>query len=62
MEFADVWPIDPKSGAAPPNWPGWPDGKKFAFVLTHDVEATKGYNRVERLMQLEQKLGFRSCF
>src|SRR5580704_3218324 len=60
--FSDVWPIDPTSGAIPPGWPGWPDGKKFAFVLTHDVEGSKGVSRVEQLMNLEQKYGFRSCF
>lgn len=59
---ADVWPIDPKAGTTPPNWPGWPNGKRFAFVLTHDVESSKGLSRVERLAQLEIKAGFRSCF
>ncbi|MGB7131670.1 MAG: hypothetical protein WBD59_12715, partial [Candidatus Sulfotelmatobacter sp.] len=28
--FADVWPIDEKAGTVPPNWPGWPEGKRFA--------------------------------
>jgi len=60
--FANVWPIDENAGAAPPGWPGWPDGKRFAFVLTHDVEGTKGVSRVERLAGLEAKYGFRSCF
>jgi glycosyltransferase involved in cell wall biosynthesis/peptidoglycan/xylan/chitin deacetylase (PgdA/CDA1 family) len=60
--FADVWPIDPASGAVPPNWPGWPDGKRFAVVLTHDVESTKGLSRVEALMNLEMRYGFRSSF
>jgi len=60
--FADVWPIDARAGTPPPGWPGWPEGKRFAFVLTHDVEGTKGLSRVEQLMNLEQKLGFRSCF
>ena len=60
--FADVWPIDPKSGAAPLSWPGWPNGKRFAFILTHDVEGSKGFARVEQLMSLEQKYGLRSCF
>jgi glycosyltransferase involved in cell wall biosynthesis/peptidoglycan/xylan/chitin deacetylase (PgdA/CDA1 family) len=62
VQFADVWPIDPRSAVAPPNWPGWPEGKKFAFVLSHDVEWTKGYERVEKLMAVEQKHGFRSSF
>lgn len=60
--FADVWPIDPKSAVVPQGWPGWPDGKQFAMVLTHDVEGSKGYQRVEQLMNLESKYGFRSCF
>lgn len=60
--FADVWPIDPKSGAPPPKWAGWPEGKQFAVILTHDVEGSKGLLRVERLMNLELKHGFRSCF
>ena len=60
--FADVWPIDPRAGHTPPEWPGWPDGKRFALVLTHDVEGNKGVSRVERLMHLEQKHGFGSCF
>jgi glycosyltransferase involved in cell wall biosynthesis/peptidoglycan/xylan/chitin deacetylase (PgdA/CDA1 family) len=60
--FADVWPIDEKAGSAPPNWPGWPEGKRFALVLTHDVEGPKGLARVERLAQLDAKYGFRSSF
>jgi glycosyltransferase involved in cell wall biosynthesis/peptidoglycan/xylan/chitin deacetylase (PgdA/CDA1 family) len=62
LAFADVWPIDPKAASKPPGWPGWPDGKRFAVVLTHDVEGSKGLGRVERLMNLEMKHGFRSCF
>lgn len=60
--YSDVWPIDEKAAAVPPNWPGWPEGKRFAMVLTHDVEGTKGVERVERLKQLELKQGFRSSF
>jgi len=60
--FADVWPIDEKAGATPPGWPGWPEGKRFAFVLTHDVEGSKGVDRVEQLMALESSHGFRSAF
>jgi glycosyltransferase involved in cell wall biosynthesis len=60
--FADVWPIDPRAGTTPPEWPGWPDGKRFALILTHDVEGLRGLSRVEQLMKLELKHGFRSCF
>jgi peptidoglycan/xylan/chitin deacetylase (PgdA/CDA1 family) len=32
------------------------------LVLTHDVEGIKGLSRVEQVMNLELKHGFRSCF
>ena len=48
-----VWPIMPGSEQRPEGWPGWPDGKKFAFVLTHDVETTVGLERCRDLIQLE---------
>jgi glycosyltransferase involved in cell wall biosynthesis len=57
-----VWPIMPGSEQRPQHWPGWPDGKKFAFVLTHDVETTVGLERCRDLMQLDMDLGFRSSF
>ena len=62
VAFADVWPIDSKADRVPPGWPGWPDGKRFALVLTHDVEGSKGVSRVEQLMNLELKHGFHSSF
>jgi len=57
-----VWPVLPGSERLPPGWPGWPDGKKFAFVLTHDVEGQGGVDKCRQLMELEKKWGFRSCF
>ncbi|MEY2487569.1 MAG: hypothetical protein QOH39_3217, partial [Verrucomicrobiota bacterium] len=59
---SDVWPIMPASERVPFGWPGWPDGKKFALVLTHDVEGRTGLEKCEQLMRLEMELGFRSCF
>ncbi|MFC1734857.1 glycosyltransferase [Candidatus Hydrogenedentota bacterium] len=57
----DRWFIT-KSTALPPNgWPGWPDGKKFALVLTHDVEEQGGYEKCDQVLQIEEKLGFRSA-
>lgn len=56
------WPIAPGSELPPEGWSGWPHGKKFALVLTHDVESKAGLAKVRRLMQFEQELGFRSCF
>ena len=58
----DVWPIMPGSEHPPSNWQGWPDGKKFAFVLTHDVESSAGLANCSSLAQLEIELGFRSSF
>lgn len=60
--YADVWPIDEGAGTTPQGWPGWPEGKRFGFVLTHDVEWRKGLDRVERVMDLECQYGFRSSF
>ena len=58
----DVWPINETAGNPPAGWPGWPDGKKFALVLTHDVEGPEGLAKCRRLMQLEKELGFHSSF
>lgn len=62
LRFKDVWPIDHKAAKKPEGWGGWPDGKKFAFVLTHDVENLKGHNSSRRLSEMEESLGFRSSF
>ena len=56
------WPIAPGSEQPPENWHGWPDGKKFALVLTHDVEGQAGLDKCRRLMAVEKSLGFRSSF
>jgi hypothetical protein len=56
------WPIDPASAKPPEGWPGWPDGKQFALVLSHDVDTLKGYNNVLKLADIEEEMGFRSQF
>lgn len=60
--FHDIWPVMPGSEKPPPNWPGWPDGKKFALVLTHDVESLSGVAKCRQLMDLERSLGYHSSF
>jgi len=60
--YGGIWPIDQKAGSMPAGWPGWPEQKRFALVLTHDVEGSKGFARVRQLMNLELKQGFRSSF
>jgi hypothetical protein len=60
--YANIWPIDPQSSTPPRGWPGWPHGKQFALVLTHDVEWSHGHDRCQQLARVEQRLGFRSSF
>ena len=62
LAFANIWPIDEKAGKQPDNWSGWPDGKKFALVLTHDVDTSNGQEKCIALTELEERLGFRSSF
>ncbi|MBA3830923.1 MAG: glycosyltransferase [Chthoniobacterales bacterium] len=52
----------PGSEMAPDGWPGWPDGRKFGLVLTHDVEGSGGLEKCGELAQIERDLGFRSSF
>lgn len=60
--YRDIWPIKEEAGIQPPGWQGWPDGKQFALVLTHDVEGNSGKKKCYKLAELEMQLGFRSTF
>jgi glycosyltransferase involved in cell wall biosynthesis len=60
--YQDVWPVKESAKHPPIDWPGWPDGKKFALVLTHDVEGSHGLAKCRQLMRLEMEMGFRSSF
>lgn len=57
-----LWPIDPNAATPPENWKGWPEGKKFAVVLTHDVDTQKGNKNCRRLADIDERMGFRSSF
>lgn len=59
---AGVWPINQSAGAKPAGWKGWPEGKQFALVFTHDVESKVGIGNVRKLAELEMTHGFRSSF
>ncbi|HVU15390.1 MAG TPA: hypothetical protein VHD32_00585 [Candidatus Didemnitutus sp.] len=59
---AGQWPILPEAAVPPPGWTGWPNGKQFALILTHDVERAEGLAQCRRLAELERELGFRSSF
>jgi GT2 family glycosyltransferase/peptidoglycan/xylan/chitin deacetylase (PgdA/CDA1 family) len=72
------WPIEPilverrvaalraellASGAsALPTVASWPEGHRFAAILTHDVEGPKGVALVREIMAIEQRHGFRSSW
>lgn len=59
---AKTWPIDPGAADAPAGWRGWPENKQFAFVLTHDVEGMRGFQRCRQMMDIDEEHGFRSAF
>jgi hypothetical protein len=61
-KVSSVWPIDPNSAKPPPQWSGWPDGKRFALVLTHDVELQGGHDKCDQLAALDLSFGMRSSF
>lgn len=58
----DVWPINPAAARKPDGWAGWPDGRQFAFLITHDVEGPEGLARCRQLAEVEMQYGFRSSF
>jgi hypothetical protein len=61
-KYRTSWPINEPASRKPQGWPGWPGGKQFAFVLTHDVEGLRGLKRSGKLAAMDQTLGFRSSF
>lgn len=62
VKYKDVWPILHSAAKKPSNWQGWPDGKKFAFIITHDVELRNGHDKCKQLILVEKNLGFVSSF
>lgn len=40
----------------------WPDGKRFAAILTHDVEGPAGVTNVHRVREVERRHGFVSSW
>jgi glycosyltransferase involved in cell wall biosynthesis len=40
----------------------WPEGKRAAFVLTHDIERSAGVAFCPRLMDIDSDFGFRASF
>lgn len=40
----------------------WPQGHRFAFTLTHDVEGPAGIERIEPVLEIERRHGFVSSW
>jgi len=40
----------------------WPEGRAWALVLTHDVETAEGLAAIDPVLELERRLGLRSCW
>jgi len=59
---AHEWPIDEGAAQPPTGWAGWPEGKRFALVLTHDVETDAGQQKCAQLARMEEERSFQSCF
>jgi len=62
LKNADTWPIDTSSKKSLDPFHSWPSSKKFALVLTHDVDTDLGQKKCRLLMNIEKRLGFRSSF
>jgi peptidoglycan/xylan/chitin deacetylase (PgdA/CDA1 family) len=51
--------VDLETGAANSLWP---EDKRFAVVLTHDVETAAGVAMIDEVSSIEESLGFRSSW
>ena len=56
------WPIYEPASKRPAGFVGWPEEKRFAFVLTHDVETAIGVEHCRALAEIDASFGFRSSF
>lgn len=72
------WPIEPllverrqarlraaleaRDGDPLPLVTDWPDGRRFAAVLTHDVESAKGLANISTVREIERRHGFVSSW
>jgi hypothetical protein len=51
-----------RDGRPLPNLAPWPEGKRFAAVLTHDVEGPAGVANVRQIIEMERRHGFVSSW
>ena len=61
-KYKDLWPILELAGSTPANWKSWPDNKKNAVVLIHDVETKIEHNKCEKLFNHKKDFRFRSSY
>jgi peptidoglycan/xylan/chitin deacetylase (PgdA/CDA1 family) len=40
----------------------WPERRRFAFILTHDVEGPRGVENIPRVLEIERRHGVRSSW
>jgi len=36
-------------------FPSWPENKKYALILSHDIDTTAGFNNIDKFVALEKK-------
>lgn len=58
----DSWPISPRTAEPPRNWKGWPENKKFAVVIIHDVDTVMGLANIFKLAEVDKERNFRASF
>lgn len=61
-KYRSIWPINEKASQNPEWFKGWPGGKQFALLITHDVEQNEGLEKVEALLAIDEKYGITSSF
>jgi len=61
-KYSSIWPINEKASRKPEWFKGWPGGKKFALLLTHDVELAGGMADIAKLIAIDEKYKIASSF
>jgi len=54
--------LDRRGVARMPTVADWPEGKRFAAILTHDVEGPAGVANVRKVLEIERRHGFISSW
>lgn len=60
--YSRIWPIHESAARQPTGFDAWPEGKRCAVILTHDVEKFDGQDNCRAVTDAETNFGFRSCF